>query len=189
MNVKKIANVGVLTGLAVLLMIFIKFPLPIPFIPSFLLYEPGDIPILILSFLYGPIPALISAFISSLLMALITGAGGPYGAIMHFIATGTLVVVAGLFYKKFHNKKGAILGMIAGSLAMTAIMIPANLIITPIYLGATRNQVIKLLPGIIPFNLIKALLNSIITIFVYKRLANFLRSRGFIKPENTFTTK
>ncbi|MFW6287380.1 MAG: ECF transporter S component [bacterium] len=183
MNLKKLTNISVMTALAVVFMIFLKFP--IPFLPPFLIYEPGDIPILIISFLYGPIPALISTFISSVLMELTTGLGGPWGILMHFIATGTFVTTAGLIYQKMHSRKGAIIGLISGTIAMTVIMIPANLIVTPIYLGASREQVIKLLvPGIIPFNLIKAALNSIFTVIVYKYLANFLRSKGLIKANN-----
>lgn len=180
MNIKKLSNIGVMTALSVIMMILIKFPI-IPTMP-FLLYEPGDIPILVISFLYGPVPAIISTMISSVMMAIFTGLGGPYGALMHFLATGAFVGVAGLIYRRYHTKKGAIYGLLAGTLAMTAIMIPANLVITPIYLGATRQQVMQLLvPGIIPFNLSKALINSSLTIIVYKKLANFLRDKGLIK--------
>ncbi|MDI3546538.1 MAG: riboflavin transporter [Halanaerobiales bacterium] len=183
MNAKKITNIGVLMALSLVMMILVKFPI-IPTMP-FLLYEPGDVPILIISFLYGPLPALVSTLFLSILMAVITGLGGPYGALMHFLATGAFVGVAGYIYRIKHTKKGAITGLISGSLAMTAIMIPANLIVTPIYLGASYQQVIKLLiPGIIPFNLSKSLINSTLTFLVYKKLANFLREKGLIKsPE------
>lgn len=179
MSVKKITNVGVLTGLSILLMILIKFPI-IPGM-SFLLYDPGDISILIISFLYGPLPALLSAFLSAVLMALVIG-DFPYGALMHFIATGTFVGVAGFIYQYKHNRQGALIALLAGAFSMTVIMIPANLFITPIYLGASYQQVLKLLlPGIIPFNLLKSIINSAITVIVYKRLANFLREKGLIK--------
>ncbi|MGM0410717.1 MAG: ECF transporter S component [Bacillota bacterium] len=179
MNIKKITNIGVLIALSFILMVLIKFPI-IPSLP-FLLYDPGDIPLLVISFLYGPLPALIATFIGSILMALFTGLGGPYGAIMHFMATGALVTTAGFIYKKYHTKKGAILGLSAGTLAMTFIMIPANLFITPIYMGLSRQQIYPLLwSGIIPFNLIKASINSGITILVYKNIASFLREKGLL---------
>lgn len=182
MNLKtqRITNVGVLTALSLILMVLVKFPL-IPTAP-FLLYEPGDIPILMISFIYGPLPALISTFISSVLMAVITGQGGPYGALMHFIATGAFVGVAGFVYQKKHDKKGAVYALISGSLTMTLIMIPANLIITPLYLGVNYNIVAKmLLPAIIPFNLLKTIINSIFTFLIYKKLVKFLSDRNLIK--------
>ena len=177
MDVKKITNVGVLSALSFILMITVKFPLFLPF----LIYEPGDIPILIISFLYGPIPALISTAILSIFMALFTGLGGPFGAVMHMLATGVFVGVAGYIYKKHHTRKGAVIGLLTGSLAMTVVMAGANVLLNPIFYGIPREQTIQmLLPGIIPFNITKALINSGITVFVYKRIAEFLRENGLL---------
>lgn len=177
MDIKKIANIGVLIGLALILMLTIRFPLFLPF----LIYEPGDIPILIIAFLYGPIPALSATFILSILMAALTGLGGPFGAFMHFLATGVLVGFAGFIYKKYHSKKGAILGLAVGSVAMTVLMAGANILLNPIFYGIPYEQTINmLLPGIIPFNLTKAIINSILTVLVYKKTAEFLRKKGLL---------
>lgn len=169
----RIVNIGLLSALAVLLT-FIHFPI-LPQAP-FLLYDPGDIPILIGGFMMGPGVGLIITLITSVLMALLTGQGGPIGALMHFLATGAFVATSSLVYIRNHTRKGALLGMALGGLAMTLIMIPANLIITPIYMGAPIEAVLKLLlPAIIPFNLLKALINSAITFIIYKTVVNFLR--------------
>ena len=177
MNIKKITNVGVLSALSFILMITIRFPLFLPF----LIYEPGDVPILIITFLYGPVPAIIASFILSVFMAIFTGLGGPFGAFMHFLATGTLVGVAGYIYKKYHTRKGAFIGLLAGSLSMTGIMAAANVLLNPIFYGIPYEKTVKmLLPGILPFNLSKALINSGITFVVYKKLADFLRSKGLL---------
>ena len=177
MDIKKIANIGVLIGLSLILMLTIRFPLFLPF----LIYEPGDIPILITAFLYGPMPALGATFVLSVLMAVLTGLGGPFGAFMHFLATGVLVGVAGYIYKQYHTKKGAIIGLTFGSLAMTAVMAGANILLNPIFYGIPYEQTISmLLPGIIPFNITKAAFNSILTALVYKKIANFLRRKGLL---------
>lgn len=177
MDIKKITNIGVLIGLSLILMLTIRFPLFLPF----LIYEPGDIPILIIAFLYGAMPALSATFILSVLMAALTGLGGPFGAFMHFLATGVLVGVAGYIYKKYHSKKGAVIGLAAGSLAMTGVMAVANVLLNPIFYGIPYEQTINmLLPGIIPFNLTKAVINSFLTVLVYKKIANFLRSKGLL---------
>jgi riboflavin transporter FmnP len=178
MEIKKLTNIAVLSGFSLALMLLIRFPLFLPF----LIYEPGDIPILITAFLYGPGAALGATFILSILMAVFTGLGGPFGAFMHFLATGVFAGVAGYFYQKHHNRKGAIIGLLIGSIAMTAVMAAANLILNPIFYGIPREQVLQMmLPGILPFNLTKALLNSAVTVLVYKKLANFLRRKGLIK--------
>ena len=56
-------------------------------------------------------------------------------------------------------------------------MVIANLLVTPLYLGVTREMVIgMLLPAIIPFNLLKGAINGIITFLLYKKVSNFLEA-------------
>lgn len=180
MDTKKITTTAVLSAFSLVLMLIIRFPMFLPF----LIYEPGDIPILIIAFLFGPNAAIGATFILSVLMAVFTGLGGPFGAFMHFLATGVFAGIAGYFYQKDHNKIGAIKGLIVGSIAMTAVMAAANLTLNPIFYGIPRQQVLQImLPGILPFNLTKAIINSVITLLVYKKLANFLRSQALIKTK------
>jgi riboflavin transporter FmnP len=155
---------------------FIHFPI-LPQAP-FLLYDPGNVFLLIGSFKLGPKIGVLMCFITAILFALITGQGGPYGALMNFLATGTLIFVSSQIYLLNHTKRGAILGMILGTLAMTLIMIPANLIITPFYLGVEREIVIKMLiPAIIPFNLLKGIISGVLTFILYKRLYPLIISK------------
>src|SRR6056297_3038062 len=178
MDTKKITTTSVLAAFSLVLMLIIRFPLFLPFV----ICEPGDIPILIISFLFGPGAAVGATFILSILMAVFTGLGGPFGAFMHFLATGVFAGTAGFFYKQHHNKVGAVKGLAIGSIAMTAVMAGANLFLNPIFYGIPREQVRQMmLPGILPFNLTKAVINSIITVLVYKKMANFLRTNGLLK--------
>jgi len=172
----KITSISILVALSVIAGYFIHFPI-LPQAP-FLLYDPGSVFLLIGSFKLGPKTGLIMCFITAILFALITGQGGPYGALMNFLATGTLVFVSSQIYLLNHTKKGAILGIILGTLAMTLVMIPANLIITPIYLGVNREIVVKMLiPAIIPFNLLKGTISGFLTFILYKRLYPLIISR------------
>jgi len=169
MKSKKITSVGLLVALSIIVGYFIHFPV-LPQAP-FLLYDPGSVFLLIGSFKLGPKVGLLMSFLTAILFAFITGQGGPYGVLMNFIATGTLVSVASYIYLLNHSKKGAILGVILGTVAMTLIMIPANLIITPLYLGIGRDIVIKMLfSAIVPFNLIKGMISGLITLVLYKRI-------------------
>lgn len=59
---------------------------------------------------------------------------------------------------------------------MTVVMALCNLILTPIYMGTPVEAVLSMLvPVIIPFNLLKAGINGIITYFVYKPIQNLVR--------------
>jgi len=176
MENKKITSIGLLVALSMIAGYFIHFPI-LPQAP-FLLYDPGNVFLLIGSFKLGPKIGVLMCFITALLFALITGQGGPYGALMNFLATGTLIFVSSQIYLLNHTKRGAILGMILGALAMTLIMIPANLIITPFYLGVEREIVVKMIiPAIIPFNLLKGIISGFLTFILYKRLYPLIISK------------
>jgi len=176
MESKKITSIGLLVALSMIAGYFIHFPI-LPQAP-FLLYDPGNVFLLIGSFKLGPKIGVLMCFITALLFALITGQGGPYGALMNFLATGTLIFVSSQIYLLNHTKRGAILGMILGTLAMTLIMIPANLIITPFYLGVEREIVVKMIiPAIIPFNLLKGIISGFLTFILYKRLYPLIISK------------
>lgn len=176
MNSKRITSVGLLVALSIIVGYFIHFPV-LPQAP-FLLYDPASVFLLIGSFKLGPKIGLLMSFLTATLFALITGQGGPYGALMNFLATGTLVFVAAQIYFLNHTKKGAILGVVIGTVAMTMVMIPANLMITPLYLGVGRDIVIRmLLPAIIPFNIIKGMISGLITLIVYKRIYPLIISK------------
>ena len=144
---------------------------------GFLEYDPADIPIFIGTFAFGPLSGLVLTIIVSVVQGFTVAAtAGPYGPLMHIIATGTFVIAAGIIYKRKKTMKQAILALVAGTLAMTLIMIPANLLITPLFFGMPREAVYPLLPLIIGFNFGKAGVNALITFFLYKRISKFLHS-------------
>lgn len=176
----KLTRIAMLTALSMVLMVAFKM---IPglgqvfsFGPGgFLEYDPADIPIFIGTFAFGPVGGLIMTVFVSLFQAVTFSAGsGPYGFLMHVIATGSFVIVAGNIYRIRRTKKGAIVALIFGTITMTAVMIPANLFITPLFLGMPREAVYPLLPVIATFNLGKAGVNSLVTLLLYKPLSRFL---------------
>lgn len=172
-NTVKLAKMGMLVAIAIVLVYFIHFPI-IPAVP-FLEYDPADIPILIGTFAFGPWSGVLLTVVTSLVQGLTVSSGsGLYGIIMHVIATSVFALVAGYIYKGGKTKKRAVIALICGVLAMTVIMIPANLVITPLFMGVPREVVIQLLPAIAGFNFIKAGINAIVTFLLYKRISKFL---------------
>ena len=173
-KVRKLAIMAMLVAISVVLVSVIHVPI-FPVV-SFLEYDPADVPILIGAFAYGPVAGIVLTVITSVIQGLTVSAGsGLYGIIMHIIATSVLVLVASGIYRVKHTKVGAIVGLLLGSIAMGLIMMPANHFITPYFSGWPVEAVdALLLPGILPFNLLKAGINSVITFLVYKTVSRHL---------------
>ena len=174
-NTKRLVRLSLLGAISLLLMYFVHFPL-FPAAP-FLEYDMADVGILIGTFLYGPFWGLLLTGVVCLLQwLLVSQASGWVGALMHFFATGSFVLVAGFIYARTHTRKGALIALACGALTMVLAMIPLNLIFTVHFMRTPREVVVAMLPTvIIPFNLIKAGLNAGITFLIYKFVAKVLR--------------
>ena len=95
---------------------------------------------------------------------------------VHILATGAFVLVSGGVYSRRKTLSRAVVALVCGVLAMTVVMVGCNLVFTPIFLGQTMGDVIALLmPAIIPFNLLKAGINAVVTFVVYKPIGTMLR--------------
>ena len=173
-KISRLAKLGVLAALSVVLVFFIHFPI-FP-AASYLEYDPADIPIMIATFAFGPWYGLMTTIVVAVIQGVtVSASGGVYGIIMHIISTGTFVLVAGLLYQKHKSKKGALIALLCGVAAWGLIMMPANLIITPIFTGMPVEAIRAiLLPIILPFNLIKAGINATVTFLVYKSVSPLL---------------
>jgi len=148
----------------------------------FLKYETKDVVLSIGGFIYGPIGALAAALVVSFAEMPFSGTGF-IGLLMNFISSAAFVGIAALVYRKMRSAKGAAIGLTLGSLAMAAVMLLWNYIITPVYMGVPRPVVAgMLLPVFLPFNLVKAGLNTALTLFIYKPLTTALRSARLL-PE------
>ena len=169
----KLAKMALMVAISVICT-FVHFPI-LPMAP-FLEFEVSDIPILVSGFVFGPLPGLVIGVISILLRAIIMSPpSGPYGLIMHLIAIGVFVLVASFIYQKRKTRKWGLFALIIGGLAMTAVMIPANLLITPHFMGVPVDVVkAMILPVLLPFNLLKAAINTAVVFFLYKRISPFL---------------
>lgn len=169
----KLTKLAMLATISLVFVALIRIPL-FPAAP-YLTYDPADIPIFIATFAFGPIAGLSVTAVVSFVQAFMLGGDGFIGFFMHFVATGSFVLVAGLIYKKHKTKKYAVIALVCGTIVMTASMIAWNLVITPIFLGVPREAVVAMiLPILLPFNLLKASINSLITFFTYKSIAKVL---------------
>lgn len=186
-STRTLAQMGVLAALSVLLVYLIHFPI-FPVAP-FLEYDPADIPILIGTFIFGPVGGLVLTGVVSVIQGLtVSSSSGIIGILMHFFATGSFVIVAGNIYKRNKTRKSAILALVLGALAMTVTMVLWNVIFTPIFMGTPREAVMAMLiPVIIPFNLIKTISNAFVTFIVYKSVSKAFGIEA--KEENVLNYK
>lgn len=184
-RLKKHTTVAMLCALAFLCTVLIKFPV------MFLTMDIKDSIIVISTLFFGVPAGIVSAIIVPLLEFALISDTGVYGLIMNVISSVALCIPVGLIYKYKRTLGGAIFGLCVSIVSMTAIMMVANLFITPYYMHVPQAQVIELIPTVLlPFNLVKAILNSAIVLLLYKPLSRTLKKRRLIESgvlENTQT--
>lgn len=179
MKVKEMTTIGILCALAAIVNMLAVFPL-VPAVP-WLTYDPKDVVIVIGGFIYGPGASFIMSAICSVLEIMIKG-GGPIDVLMNMISTCAFACSGAYIYKKNRTKKGAMIGLAAGIMITTICMTIWNYIVTPIYYRMPREAVVALLvPGIIPFNLLKTGLNAGITLLLYKSVVTVLRHTHMVE--------
>lgn len=182
-NVSQMAQMAMLSAISIVSLYVIPL---LSFFPSapFLQYDVADVPVLIGTMLFGPGAGLLILGVVSVIQGItISAASGWIGIVMHFCASGALVLVSGLVYRKFQTVASLIAGLVLGALAMTGIMIPLNLFFTVRFMGAPYEFVKSLLvPAIIPFNLLKAGLNSIFAGILFYPLKSILIKLDLLQP-------
>ena len=179
-QIKQMVVMALLAALAYVVMVFIRIP-----VISFLKYEPKDVIITIGGFIYGPLASLSISLIVTLVEMGTVSDTGWIGAVMNFVSTAAFVLPATIIYKKIHNLKGAIIGLISGVVTMIIVMLLWNYILTPLYMGYPREAVAKMLPTVfLPFNALKGGLNAALTMLLYKPVITALRAAHLVpKPE------
>ena len=183
MSTKTSERLRALVSMAMLcaLAIAADFFLRIPNIGGFLTYEPKDVVLTIGGFIFGPIAGLVMSLIVCFVEMITISDSGLIGFLMNFLASGVFIGVSTAIYSRKKSLSRAIVGLIAGSFSMLAIMLLWNYIITPLYTGLPREAVLGLfLPLLIPFNLLKAALNSALILFLYKAVVTALRKSKLI---------
>lgn len=174
---RKLTTIAMLAAMAYILMLVGRIPIVL-----FLKYDPKDVIITIGGFVFGPMISFLISLIVSLVEMFTVSETGIIGCIMNLISTCAFACTAAFVYKKKHTIKGAVLGLVLGVLVMTGIMLLWNWLITPLYMGVQREEVVKLLlPAFLPFNVLKGVLNTSITLILYKPIVNALRHMGFIE--------
>lgn len=160
---------GILIGLAFTSLYIIR----IPIIPSasFLRFDIKDIFITLGGVAFGPWYALTGAVCVSILQMFSVSEYGMIGLIMNIISSSSFAIPISLVYRRVCNNKGFICGLALGCVSMVTAMLLWNYLVTPLYMGVTR-EVVKemILPVFLPFNLLKSMVNATMIFFVFKSI-------------------
>lgn len=169
-DTRQLVIMALMAAIATLLS-FVEIPI-LPAAP-WLKYDPSFVPSMVTGFAYGAGPGVAVGLVTAILHIFMTG--NFWGGIMNILVVCAYVIPAALIYVRNHTWRGAAIGLIVGSVCQIIVAILANIVITPIYAGMPVEAVIALIiPVLIPFNVLKVVLNSVITIAVYKAISNLI---------------
>lgn len=191
-RINKLVKIAMLAAVAALLM---YMDIPLWFAPSFYKIDLSEVAALVGAFAMGPVAGVAVEALKILLILLIKGTHtGCVGEFANFLIGCALILPAAITYQRNKTKKNAVLGMIYGTIFMTAIgsvinayvLIPAyakafNMPLDAIVgMGTKINGRIDsvntlVLYATVPFNILKGIIVGIITVFLYKRISPILK--------------
>ncbi len=186
-----IAKIAILSSISYVLMLF---ELTIPFLPSFYKLDFSEVSVLIGGFTMGPLAAIIIEAIKILFKAISSTQTAYVGELANFLIGISFVVPASIIYKNNKTKKYAIIGLLVGSISMTVVGVLLNyFVLLPAYsyfynvdmsvlinMGTILIPIIKdsltfVIFATTPFNIIKAICVSLVTLILYKHISVILK--------------
>ena len=199
-DTKALTKMALLAAVGFLLQ---RLDVPLPFLPPWLKMDVAEIPVLLGGFTMGPMAAVIIELVKNALSLPLTKTGGV-GEVANFLLGLALVFPASMIYRKKPTRKQAIIGLAIGTLALTVIGVILNYaVLMPFYInvmfGGSAQKLIDFaaaanpnlnslwmicLFGIAPFNIIKGIFLSVVTLLMYKPLAPFLKLNA-VRNQNT----
>lgn len=169
-STRQLVTMALMCAIGVLLS-FVEFPL-LPGV-AWLKYDASMMPAMVCGFAFGPGAGLavgvVGAIIHGILMADFTGAA------MNTLVVFGFVLPAALVYKRSRSYKFAVAGLALSCVGAVLMSVVGNLLLTPAWLGVPFQAVVDMIiPILVPFNLLKGLLNSVLTLIVYKSISNLV---------------
>ena len=190
---RKLVEIGMLGAIATVLMLF---EFPIPFIaPPFYELDFSEVPVLVGAFALGPVAGATIELVKILINLLINGTATAFvGEIGNYILGCSFIIPAALIYKKKKSKKIALAAMIVGTISMTVFGCLLNAyVLLPTYAAAfgmpidaivemgsiingnITNVMTFVIMAVAPFNILKGIMVSLITMLIYKHISPILK--------------
>ena len=188
---RSMAVTAIMSAVSIVLMM-LEFS--VPFVPSFLKLDISDFPALLTSFAISPIAGVAVCFLKNVLHLFFTTTSGV-GELANFIISSAFVLPAGLIYKRFRTKSGAVVASFVGAIAAALMCVPVNYYITyPFYakvmipMDVIIGMYQAILPSVdgllgallifnLPFTFVKGSVCILLTFLVYKHLSPILKGK------------
>lgn len=197
-----ITKVAILSALSFILYMFAKFNLPFMF-PSFLDVQFSELPAILAGFSLGPVAGTLVIVIKCLIKFPFSSTSFV-GEITDMVLGILYVLPAAIIYQKNKTRKNALIGLIVGTCVSTVGAIILNRFVSvpfyvqfffhgnfdvivkmcsPLYPSMTKETfyLFYLSAAVLPFNILRLGLVSVVTFFVYKSLSKALHWE--IKPK------
>ena len=193
-SARRAAYIGIFGAIAAVLM---YFEISLPFAPAFYQIDLSEVPVFICSFSLGPVAGVVCELVKIILKLLLKGTSTAFiGDFANFVVGCSFVLPATIVYHRFKTKKGALAGMATGTGVMTVFgslfnavyLLPAFAAFygmpleTIIGMGTEVNKAINsvstlVLFAVVPFNLVKGVIVSVLTFLLYKRIERLFKMR------------
>jgi len=171
---KKLVIVAVFAAISFALQMIAPFPK----VGGFLEIEFSDLPALIISFAYGPALGVLVEFLKNLLHCTMSSTG-LVGEFANFVVNGIFVAIAGLVYSHRKTFRMAIVSLVYATIAMASAGVFVNLYIMLPMFGVPLEERFGLAMSVIlPFNIVKGIVTSVITMLIYKRISPIIKFSG-----------
>ena len=188
---RKLTAAAILAAAAYLLA-FLEFPVPLT--PAFARMDLSDLPALIGAFAFGPVTGVMVELVKNLL-GLMTSSTGGVGELANFLMGASYVFTAGEVYKHHKTKRMALVGGVTGSIAMGIMAAITNyFILLPMFeqfmpleeiiaafgefIPFIHTKLDVVLYNAFPFNVLKGLVITAVTMLIYKKLSPILKGSG-----------
>ena len=175
-----LAYTAIFSAMAGVLM-FIEIPLF--FAPSFYEIDLSEIPIMICTFYLGPVSGVVAELLKIIVKLVFKGTTTAFvGDFANFVVGCSFVLPASCIYHMKKSKRGALIGMIAGTLVMTIFgslfnavyLLPTFAELFGMPLEAINSVSTLVLFCVVPFNLLKGIIVTVLTMLLYKRISPLL---------------
>ena len=186
-NTRYITQIAAMSAVAGVLMMF---EVPLWFAPGFYKMDLSDLPALIGGFAMGPLAGMLIELFKVIISIVLGGTSTFFvGEASNFIIGCSFVVPASIVYKLMRSRKGAYTGMLIGTVVLASVGSAMNaFVLIPAYvniLGLPMEQIVAMgtavnpaitslstlvLFAVVPFNLLKGVLVSLITALIYKKI-------------------
>ncbi len=191
MQKSKVRRMCIAAIMGVIAFVLLSVNFSIPVLSPFAEIDAAALPELIGGFVLGPVGAMQIIGVKLVLKLLLVGTESMYtGEIQNLLLSIAFVLPAVLYYRRHRSKKGAVIGLVIGSICKVIVGVFTNLyLIFPFYISlygmdwdaivqmcAAVNPWIQNVPtmiafSIVPFNIVSTALSSVITMLVYKRIS------------------